>query len=199
MNYQLHYSKLIEKAQNRKILEYSERHHIIPKCMGGDNKKENLVRLTPEEHFLAHQLLVKMYTGNYKLVLSVKMMTVSGGKVVRNNKMFGWLRRLYSEAMKINGNPPNHTGRIQTPKHISKRVKSRAGYIMPESLKLQISKSNMGKSGTRNGVKLTEIEKNLLRDISLNLPKTECEHCGKSSSPGNYKRWHGNNCRKQYD
>lgn len=30
------------------------RHHIIPKHMGGDDTKENLVYLTPEEHAAAH-------------------------------------------------------------------------------------------------------------------------------------------------
>lgn len=38
---------------------YTEVHHIIPKHDGGNNEKENLVRLLPEEHLLAHFLLFK--------------------------------------------------------------------------------------------------------------------------------------------
>ena len=42
-------------------LIYSEMHHILPKHSGGDNSKENLVRLLPEEHYIAHMLLWKAY------------------------------------------------------------------------------------------------------------------------------------------
>jgi hypothetical protein len=40
---------------------YYERHHIIPKSMGGLNKKENLVLLTAKEHYIAHYLLYMVY------------------------------------------------------------------------------------------------------------------------------------------
>ena len=49
---------------------YVERHHILPKCVGGGDESENLVPLTPEEHYLAHQLLVKMHPDNHRLALS---------------------------------------------------------------------------------------------------------------------------------
>ena len=60
MNYQKIYNKLINRAKNRNIMGYVEKHHIIPKCLGGEDCKTNLVNLTPEEHYLAHQLLVKI-------------------------------------------------------------------------------------------------------------------------------------------
>jgi hypothetical protein len=41
--------------------EYFERHHILPKSMGGDNSKHNLVLLTAREHFLSHWLLWKIH------------------------------------------------------------------------------------------------------------------------------------------
>ena len=37
--------------------EYHETHHIVPKCMGGSNDKENLIDLFAREHFEAHRLL----------------------------------------------------------------------------------------------------------------------------------------------
>jgi len=60
------YSQLIENAQsqNRKKIKggtYYERHHIIPRSLGGLDIKENIVLLTGREHFEAHQFLVKMY------------------------------------------------------------------------------------------------------------------------------------------
>ena len=56
------YYNIIIKAQSR-VLEdniYSEKHHIIPKSLGGNNRNDNLVRLTAREHFIAHWLLTKM-------------------------------------------------------------------------------------------------------------------------------------------
>ena len=66
MDYKAVYYRIIEKAKketelgNRKI-GYYEKHHILPKSLGGSNNKENLVRLTAREHFICHWLLVKMY------------------------------------------------------------------------------------------------------------------------------------------
>ena len=37
--------------------EYKEKHHIVPKCMGGTNDKNNLIDLYAREHFEAHRLL----------------------------------------------------------------------------------------------------------------------------------------------
>ena len=102
MNYQKHYNLLIERAKFRDLKDYTENHHIIPRCMGGLNTKENLVRLTPEEHYLAHQLLVKIYPDNTGLVSAALMMTVDNSKRNSrlNNKVYGWLKRKYQKIAK---------------------------------------------------------------------------------------------------
>ena len=89
MDYHKIYNQLIERARVRTLNDYSEKHHIIPKCQGGTDDESNLVRLTPEEHYLAHQLLVKMNPGNAKLVFAVHMMNC--GRTT--NKLYGWIRR----------------------------------------------------------------------------------------------------------
>ena len=61
MNYRRHYDRLIERARNRVLSGYVERHHVLPRCMGGGNESSNLVQLTAEEHYVAHQLLHKMH------------------------------------------------------------------------------------------------------------------------------------------
>ena len=48
--------------------EYHERHHIVPKCIGGGNETENLIDLFAREHFAAHRLLAKENPDNDKLV-----------------------------------------------------------------------------------------------------------------------------------
>lgn len=66
MNYQSIYNNLISRAQIR--CPYSnilyEKHHIIPKSLGGSDDPVNLVKLTLREHFVAHRLLVKIHAGN---------------------------------------------------------------------------------------------------------------------------------------
>jgi len=102
MNYKLHYDKLIHRAQNRSILksEYKEIHHIIPKCMGGSDLKENLTPLFPEEHIIAHLLLTKIYPNNYKLLQSAHCMTNGFNKSIKsNNKKYRWLKIKNSEYM----------------------------------------------------------------------------------------------------
>lgn len=46
---------------------YHERHHIIPKCCGGNNDEENLIDLFAEEHYIAHKLLALENPNNDKL------------------------------------------------------------------------------------------------------------------------------------
>lgn len=97
MNYEKIYNALIEKARIRELSEYSEMHHIVPRCIGGTDDKENLIKLTPEEHYVAHQLLTKIYPSNYSLVKAASMMIPNRP----SNKMYGWLRRRFSKAKSI--------------------------------------------------------------------------------------------------
>lgn len=98
MEYSKHYNLLIERARTRVPPEgYIERHHVIPRCLGGSDDESNLVALTPEEHYLAHLLLVKIHPENRSLVYAANKMTVSSKDVPRNNKRYGWIKRRYSE------------------------------------------------------------------------------------------------------
>ena len=59
----LAYARLPSTATRKEakaLLSYVERHHIIPKSMGGTNELVNLVWLTAEEHLKVHLLLPKM-------------------------------------------------------------------------------------------------------------------------------------------
>jgi hypothetical protein len=100
VDYKKHYDLLIERAKTRQLIGYCERHHIIPKCLGGSNFETNLVNLTPEEHYVAHQLLVKIYPDNDALVYAANKMTVSSSRIRRNNKLYGWLKRKYQNVCK---------------------------------------------------------------------------------------------------
>jgi ribosomal protein S17E len=94
MDYQKIYNQLINQAKNKTIVGYSETHHIVPRCLGGTDDPANLVDLTPEEHYVAHQLLVKIHKDNKKILSAAVMMC--SNRV--NNKLYGWLRRRFSMA-----------------------------------------------------------------------------------------------------
>ena len=67
------YYAIIKSSQLQKDRGYTERHHILPKCLGGDNTKSNIVRLSARKHFICHKLLVKMVSGQakYKMIEAV--------------------------------------------------------------------------------------------------------------------------------
>ena len=54
------YEAIIAKARLRHVQTgYTEKHHVIPKSLGGGNG-HNLVKLTVREHFICHWLLIRM-------------------------------------------------------------------------------------------------------------------------------------------
>ena len=79
----------IEREKNSGINPegYYEKHHILPKCMGGGNEKTNLVKLTAREHVLAHILLAKVYPHNHSINFAVRCILQVSNKytIERNN------------------------------------------------------------------------------------------------------------------
>ena len=65
--------------------EYKERHHIIPKCMGGDNSESNMIDLYAKEHFIAHKLLAIENPDNYGCVYAWGLMAHCNSKGQERN------------------------------------------------------------------------------------------------------------------
>lgn len=106
MDYQKIYNDLVSRGKARVLDGYSEKHHIIPRCVGGTDDPTNIVELTAEEHYVCHQLLVKIYPDNIGLLRAAMFMSASGVRAKRiGNKTYGWLRRRFSEYMKGPSNP----------------------------------------------------------------------------------------------
>lgn len=155
MNYQKHYNKLIERARNRLLEGYVENHHIIPRCMNGTNDATNIVALTPEEHYVAHQLLVKIYPNELKLVYAAKMMTIGSLKNCgRNNKLYGWLRTKFSNIQK--------------------------GHVVLEKTKIKMGLSRKGK--THEEIYGVEESKQLKENLSRKLKGRSSGRLGKKNS-----------------
>lgn len=130
MNYFTIYHRLITNAQTRKKVEdeYYEKHHIVPRCLGGNDSVGNLVALTAREHYIAHLCLIKMYPNNHKLVRAAIMMCCSSENHKRSgNRIYEWLRKKHQTVMKESqsgiGNSQYSTKWIfNTDKKIEKKI-----------------------------------------------------------------------------
>ena len=61
------YMNIILRAKGRQLSgEQCEKHHILPRSMGGSNDKDNIVLLTLREHFICHKLLTKIVKDEFK-------------------------------------------------------------------------------------------------------------------------------------
>lgn len=133
MNYSAHYEKLIARARHRVLAGYKERHHVLPRCMDGTDAADNLVDLTAEEHYLCHQLLVKMYPENRKLVHAANLMAKRSG----GNKVYGWLRRRQAEDISYLNRGNNH--------RLGYKFSAESRAKMSESAKRRMSKQHYQK------------------------------------------------------
>jgi hypothetical protein len=94
------YYNIIANAKLRTTAGYIEKHHIVPRSMGGDNTKNNIVKLTAKEHFICHLLLTKMTVGKdrQKMCLALKMLTRLKNNIKISARWFELIRIESSKA-----------------------------------------------------------------------------------------------------
>jgi hypothetical protein len=93
-----------------------ERHHILPKCLGGKNAVDNIVVLTPREHFIAHLILTKCYTGDpaFRMASALHKMAFQTGKhrtLKLTARQYDSVRKLHSGWAKIHYNSKEYRDR----------------------------------------------------------------------------------------
>lgn len=96
------YIAIISRAKSRKKLTgYTEKHHIIPRCLGGNNRQHNIAILTSREHFICHILLAKCTSGDTrtKMVKAAMCMRRSPTNQKRyvNSRLYSEIKRQYSK------------------------------------------------------------------------------------------------------
>ena len=128
------YYELMEEAQKRglnksKLNGYYEEHHIIPRCLGGQNIISNLVLLEYKEHILAHLLLYSMCPDNKDLFLSFSLLVQLSSNHVTSEELYidlnAWddIKRFRSEFMKGNNNPMKNPEIAQKVSETRKKLK----------------------------------------------------------------------------
>lgn len=140
MDYKRIYDDLIERARSRKLDCYVENHHVIPKCIQLNN---DTVALTPEEHYLAHLLLIKIYPGNKSLIWAAMNMTGTNKNTPRNNKAYGWLRREFSQMITVCKTGTKHRDDSKEKMRLAKLGKTRQSHT--EETKKKMSEAALGK------------------------------------------------------
>lgn len=164
MNYSKIYENLVERARSRTLDCYTERHHVIPRCLGGSDDPGNLVDLTGPEHALAHLLLVKMYPGNLKLIFAANIMLVNANGIrypMSRNKQYGWLKEKAAKAMGDLRRGSKHTEDAK--RKISEGNK---GKVISEEHKRILSDLLIGKPGMRLGAVLTDETKSKMSEAA---------------------------------
>lgn len=95
------YTEFIQKCKNRIIPQntYTEIHHIKPKCIGGNDDPDNLIKLTGIEHYNAHKILSEENPDNIKLQIAWYFMACGPkhyqeGKILFTAEEYARLREL---------------------------------------------------------------------------------------------------------
>jgi hypothetical protein len=130
------YFNIVNQTRNLPKEIYTENHHIIPKSLGGDNSKSNLVRLTAKEHYLCHLLLIKMIDDKL-LKRKMQFALNSFRRTSKNNQ----------ERIKLNSRQYEFI-RKQVSQARSESLKGNTygvGRIVSAETRLKLSLSNLGK------------------------------------------------------
>jgi len=210
--YTKYYYNIIENAKKRDSGD--EIHHIVPRCIGGNDSIDNLVKLTYREHYIVHGLLTKMHSSK-KLIDAYWAMSNQNKNRYYRSRLYESARRQYSEA--ISGD--NHWSKSE---EYRKKVSLQWTDERKKDFRLKVSGNNhwTNKTDMRDHCKkmrmgLTEDIKeknyNRLRKLArennpmknpeiakkLKKPKEKvtCPHCGKVGGKPVMMRYHFEKCK----
>ena len=220
MNYQKIYDDFIKSRLNRPKPEgYFEKHHIVPRALGGSDDKSNIIALSAKEHFFAHLLLAKIHGGLMWHVLNLmrnRVSSCSSKKYAFLRERFSkehsrYLRARYSsdlrpwnEGMSYSREHREklskaHTGKVLSAEHREKVLRALSKRSRDAEWSKNISMSLKGHSVSKSTRE--KISKSLLGNIPHNKgvadKKVKCPHCGKEGGRSIMKRWHFENCKNK--
>jgi hypothetical protein len=215
------YFLIINKAKNEvrnKKNNYYENHHIIPKSLGGDNSKDNLVLLTAKEHYICHKLLTKFTIGESKKKMYCAMWMFNRKsnnqqRQVLTSRDYEYVRSYISKTFSEDRKGKLLVGTTLSAEHKLKLSKALKGKPKSEETKQKmkenwhsrgprskehceaLSKANKGKiASVEARTKMSKARKGI-NPVHTQI-KWQCEYCNKEGiGISNYNRWHGKNCK----
>lgn len=210
-HYYSRYQKFIASLQGQRIDGYYELHHIVPRSLGGNDNKSNLVALTARQHYVAHWMLARAMGGS--AARAFFMMSNFGRYGSVNSTTYEKARKEYSKLVSIqmqNREPYVVTeetrqlmreaklGNKLSPEHIEKMRQSRIGKPLSDEWKANLSKAKSGIATRGSGWKQSEETKRKIIESNLNRPMVTCPHCQQTMKDhGGAKRWHFDRCKER--
>ncbi len=189
------YNNIVSNAQAR-ILDrsiYTEKHHIVPKSLGGVDNKDNLVSLTAREHFICHRLLTRMTLGENKRKMTYAIWIMCNNKNfaqqnrhVPNSLVYAQIRSAFSETVSAKFKGVKKTYSYWKDKTHTSETKQQQSLI-----KQGENNPMWGRTQSADTIaRITAKQKGIAK------PRFICEHCNKSiGGASNYKQHHGSNCK----
>jgi hypothetical protein len=217
--YQTWYQNITNRARSRTLDGYSERHHVVPRSLGGSDDADNLVDLTAREHFVCHWLLTKMYTGEarYKMINAMYIMKAEGPYQTRyeskiTGRVYNTLREEFSRYISN-----LNKGRVQPPHEKANQKAAITGRKRKPFSQEWLDNMSKAHAGERNGMynkKHTDEAKSKQREKATGRKQSAetiqkkadavrgskrekklCPHCNQMIAVNTYVRWHGANCK----
>ena len=159
--YEKWYEQIVQRAKNRVLNGYYERHHILPRSLGGLDISENIVCLTAREHFICHWLLTKFTVGEErdKMLYALRMMRAnkSGQRYTSKitARVYEKLKTEYSEIQRQRILGENN------PMYGKKFYRSEEGRIKQSQM---VSGDNNGAKKPQSRKKISKSKKGVKRD-----------------------------------
>ena len=215
------YFSIISRAQIRTLAAdtYRERHHIIPRSLGGSNDQDNIVQLTAREHFICHWLLTKMTDGaaQKKMAYACKRMMHSSGpkqeRYVITGRIYEQLKNNLNLVLKDREFTEDWLAKLKSSaRRRADNEDARAKDIRRATM-IKVNHNRKGEkrpwqSGSNNhfwGVRMTGASNHFygkkhteesLAKMRKPQPKFICPHCHTTvGGKSNFERWHNQNCK----
>jgi hypothetical protein len=211
------YYNIIQRAKDRILKSPCERHHIIPRSLGGNNFKENIVKLTGQEHFVCHLLLTKMVEGKNreKMVYAAWSMANQENQNQQRHKVTGKIystlrqeyRKVKSMHTKLNNPMHDPEIRLRHQEAITRRGKT-SGNIghkrgpISEELREILRLKTIDSMTVERREQIRQQQLNRTQDQKekyafAHSKRISCIYCRCACNPGNFGRYHGDNCKSK--
>lgn len=192
------YFQIITSAKTRIVEGYVERHHIIPKSLGGTNDQTNLVRLTAKEHFICHLLLLRMTQGKsrIKMLRAIQAfgMSKKAGKRKLTARQYQTIRTLTADL------PAWNRGKTLADYTPEQKEALRKSGITKRG-RAQTAEANAKRSATQSGRpahnkgKSMPFKGRVSPTKGMTHSKKPCPHCGKEVAANIMAKYHGDRCQ----
>jgi hypothetical protein len=203
------YYRFINSRPNRikQLNDGLEVHHILPRSLGGSNNKENLIALTPREHYIAHLILVKSFPkGSIERRKMLGPLMFMSKRRTINSRLYEKLRQEQAESMSIRINnilsDPTLKEQWMAPKKtkefkklISKLARERYRKN-PELRKLAGLGKGVSYKKTKSKIQLSETWGNHKKDLPDRPLCKRCKTNPATSAGGRYSKSTGEFVRK---